>query len=60
MGILSDLFQPKQRKTLEELKKEAEECEERANYIERIEKAKKKEHDAKMINRPSIPGRRIL
>ena len=57
MGILSDLFATKQRKTLEELKKEAEECEARAGYIERIEKAKKKEHDAKAIN---APKRRIL
>ena len=50
MGILSDFIKPRQPKTTEELEKEAAECERRANAIVRIENAKKKERDAKLVN----------
>ena len=56
MGIL-DILQPKRPKTTEELEKEAAECERRANAIVRIENAKKKERDAKLVN---APKRRIF
>ena len=50
MGILSDFIKPRKPKTTEELEKEAAECERRANAIVRIENAKKKERDAKLVN----------